>query len=70
MRSSNFLNKDKKRRPRRIGVNSHAYRSAATAAFKQALEKKFGSQGAASSVRRIDPVTGETIEILEMPSKA
>ena len=41
------------------------YRSAAAAAFKRALERDYGSQGAASPVRKIDPVTGEVVAILE-----
>jgi hypothetical protein len=31
------------------------------AAFKRAYEQLFGSQGGASPVRKIDPVTGEVI---------
>jgi len=38
------------------------YRKLAKAAFKQALENKFGSHGAASAVRRIDPKTGKVLE--------
>ena len=34
------------------------YRRAANEAFKRALEAQYGSQGAASPVRRIDPKTG------------
>jgi hypothetical protein len=37
------------------------YRREATAAFKLAREQFFGSQGAASPVRMIDPKTGEVI---------
>jgi hypothetical protein len=44
------------------------YRSAAAAAYKRALERLYGSQGAASAVRKIDPVTGEVIAILEQCS--
>jgi hypothetical protein len=40
------------------------YRKAAKAAFKQALNNRFGSLGAASAVRRIDPKTGEVIEVV------
>ena len=39
-------------------------RSVAAAALKRALEARFGSQGAASAVRRIDPATGAVIEII------
>jgi hypothetical protein len=33
----------------------------AKVAYKRALERQHGSQGAASPVRKIDPVTGEVI---------
>src|SRR6476469_4033400 len=36
---------------------SQSYRRAATAAFERASEAQYGSQGAASPVRRIDPKT-------------
>jgi hypothetical protein len=38
-----------------------SYRRAAHDAFKRALEAQYGSQGAASPVRRIDPNTGLVI---------
>jgi hypothetical protein len=38
----------------------------ANAAFKRASEQLFGSQGAASPVRKIDPVTGEVIAIIKL----
>jgi hypothetical protein len=44
---------------RRLPAN---YRRTAKAAFKAALDGMFGSHGAASPVRRIDPKTGELIE--------
>ena len=37
---------------------SQNYRRGATAAFERASEAQYGSQGAASPVRRIDPETG------------
>jgi hypothetical protein len=40
---------------------SPSYRRAANAAFERALEAQYGSQGAASPVRRIDPKTGLVI---------
>jgi hypothetical protein len=41
------------------------YRRSSTKAFKQAEERRlFGSHGAASDVRRIDPATGKVIEII------
>ena len=44
------------------------YRRAAAAAYKRALERRYGSQGAASPVRTIDPLTGEVIAIKEQCS--
>ncbi|MGC2822860.1 MAG: hypothetical protein WA322_01225 [Pseudolabrys sp.] len=44
------------------------YRRAAKLAFNRARERSYGSQGAASPVRKIDPVTGEVIAILEQRS--
>ena len=41
------------------------YRTEAKAAFKAAYEGLFGSQGAASPVRKIDPATGEVIAIIK-----
>ena len=41
------------------------YRMEAKAAFKAAYEGLFGSQGAASPVRKIDPATGEVIAIIK-----
>ena len=46
---------------RRLPAN---YRRTAKAAFKQALEDMFGSRGAASPVRRIDPKTGEIVGVV------
>ena len=40
---------------------SPSYRRGANEAFKRAIEAQYGSQGAASSVRRIDPKTGLVI---------
>jgi hypothetical protein len=59
-------------RPTRLNAKTRArrkqapgYRKKATAAFQRAYEQLFGSQGAASPVRRIDPVTGEVIAIIK-----
>ncbi|MGA7582864.1 MAG: hypothetical protein WBW59_16465, partial [Pseudolabrys sp.] len=51
-----FLQKSVRARKRAPG-----YRQKATAALKRAREQFFGSQGAASPVRKIDPKTGEVI---------
>jgi hypothetical protein len=51
----------KKKRTRK---KTRAYRAEAKAAFKHAYEQRFGSQCAASPVRKIDPVTGEVIAII------
>jgi hypothetical protein len=37
------------------------YRADATVKYRRAYAQLFGSQGAASPVRKIDPVTGEVI---------
>ena len=63
MRPSLFLNKKHRRKTGRKG-GTPAYRTAATAEYKRAFERLFGSQGAASPVRKIDPVTGAVIEII------
>jgi hypothetical protein len=39
-------------------------RAEAKAAFKRAYEQLYGSQGGASPVRKIDPVTGKVIAII------
>jgi len=41
------------------------YRKKANPAVKRAREQFFGSHGAASPVRKIDPVTGEVIEVIK-----
>ena len=38
--------------------------AAASVEFKRAYERLFGSQGAASPVRKIDPVTGKVIAVI------
>lgn len=38
------------------------YLMRAAGEYKKALERRYGSQGAASPVRRIDPATGGIIE--------
>jgi hypothetical protein len=63
MRPSLILNKKRRRKAVRKGGTSQ-YRTAATTEYKRAFDKLFGSQGAASPVKRIDPVTGEVIEII------
>jgi hypothetical protein len=41
------------------------YRLSAAGEFKRALNKRlYGTQGAASPVRRIDPATGAVIEVI------
>jgi hypothetical protein len=45
-----------------------AYRASARAAHKRALEQQYGTLGPASPVRRIDPVTGRVIEIIQLPT--
>jgi hypothetical protein len=63
MRPTNIFNKN--RRKKRGTGNINAYKQQAAAEYKQALERLLlGSSGAASSVRKIDPVTGAVIEVL------
>jgi hypothetical protein len=52
-----------KKRTRR--KQAPGYRKKANAAFKRAREQFFGSQGAASPVRKIDPKTGEVIATIQ-----
>lgn len=68
MRPSLFLNKNRRRKPE-AKRRAPGYRAAATAEYKRAFERLFGSQGAASPVRRIDPVTGEVIGIIDTADK-
>ena len=56
MRPTRLFAKKRTRKKRAPG-----YRQKATAALKRAREQFFGSQGAASPVRKIDPKTGEVI---------
>jgi hypothetical protein len=56
----------KKKRARKTRAKQKpGYRAEASAEFKRAYERRFGSQGGASPVRRIDPVTGEVIEVIK-----
>ena len=55
-----LLYKKKPRKKRKPGA-----RAEASAAFKRANEQLFGSQGGASPVRKINPVTGEVIAIIK-----
>jgi hypothetical protein len=68
MRPSLFLNKNRRRKPE-AKRRAPGYRAAATAEYERAFERLFGSQGAASPVRRIDPVTGEVIGIIDTTDK-
>jgi hypothetical protein len=51
----------KKRTCKTRAKRTPEYRREASAAFKLARERFFGSQGAASPVRKIDPKTSEVI---------
>jgi len=56
----------KKKRIRKTRAKcTPGYRAEASAEFKRAYERLFGSQGAASPVRKIDPATGEVIAVIE-----
>jgi hypothetical protein len=60
MRPTRLFAKKRTRRKQAPG-----YRTKASAAFKRAREQFFGSQGAASPVRKIDPKTGEVIATIQ-----
>jgi hypothetical protein len=60
IRPTRLFVKKRTRRKRAPG-----YRKKASAAFKRAREQFFGSQGAASPVRKIDPVTGDVIAVIK-----
>ena len=60
MRLSLLYKKKRTRKKRKPGQQTEA-----NAAFKRANEQVFGSQGAASPVRKIDLVTGEVIAIIK-----
>src|SRR5215471_14153455 len=62
-RRSRFFTSSKKRHARPGGWAK--YKQSAATEYKRAEERmRFGSQGAASPVRKIDPVTGEVIAII------
>ena len=58
----------RKRKPISLRVKylkpARGWHAAAKAAEKRDMKHSYGSQGAASPVRRIDPVTGEVIETI------
>jgi hypothetical protein len=62
MRSTRLYRKTRTRKtaPKR----KPGYRAEAKAEFKRAYERLYGSKGAASPVRKIDPATGEVIGII------
>ena len=65
MRPSLFLGKKSRKNTKTTRkTRTAAYRTTAAVEYKRAFERLFGSQGAASPVRKIDPVTGEVIEII------
>ena len=66
MRPSLFLKNRAAKAKRR---NSKAYQSEATAEYKRAIDRMFGSQGAASPVRKIDPATGRVVEVIGLSDK-
>ena len=53
------------KKPRKSGTKkTPGDRTTAAIEFKLAYERLFGSQGAASPVRKIDPITGEVIAVI------
>jgi hypothetical protein len=67
-RPTNIFNKTRRRTKSPV-ANKRAYKRQSVVEYEQAIERlKFGSLGAASPVRKIDPATGAVMEILK-PSK-
>jgi hypothetical protein len=62
MRPSLILGKKKRTRKKR---GKPGYRAETSAAHTRAYEQLFGSQGGASPVRKIDPITGEVIATIK-----
>jgi hypothetical protein len=65
MRPSRLYQKKKTKRKPASVKSFRQYRRTAVAEYKLAVERVFGSQGAASSVRRIDPKTGKVLEVFD-----
>jgi hypothetical protein len=64
MRSATVLKKTHRRK--KGSKPSRKYRSTAAAEYQRAFEKtKYGSLGAASPVRKIDPTTGKVVAIIK-----
>jgi hypothetical protein len=63
MRSTRLYRKTRTRKtaPKR----KPGYRAEAKAEFKRAYDRLYGSQGGASPVRKIDPITGQVIAVIE-----
>jgi hypothetical protein len=58
-----------RRRKTRPKLRKVAYKQRAAAEYVQALERQmFGSLGAASPVRRIDPTTGQIVAVIDPKS--
>jgi hypothetical protein len=66
-RPTNIFNKTRRRTKSPV-ANKRTYKRQAAAEYERARERLlFGSLGAASPVRKIDPATGAVIEILNPP---
>ena len=63
MRSATVLKKTHRRK--KGSKPSRKYRSTAAAEYQRALERKFGTLGPASPVRRVDPATGKVLAIIK-----
>lgn len=60
MAATTALFRKTKRQKKHLG-RTKEYMAAAAAAHRRALERRYGSQGPASGVRKIDPATGEVV---------
>jgi hypothetical protein len=66
MRPSTILKKTTHPKKKRGRKNLQDYRKIAAAERDRAIARMFGTQGPASSVRKIDPKTGRVIAIIEI----
>jgi hypothetical protein len=67
MRSSNFLKRAARRQKKKKepGNGFRNHQKLAAAERERAIARLFGSQGAASAVRKIDPKTGKVIAVID-----
>jgi len=67
MRSSNFFKRAARRQKKKKepGNGFRNHQKLAAAERERSIARLFGSQGAASAVRKIDPKTGKVIAVID-----